>query len=204
MGSSEDQKTAEVTLRLDDSPATRDIWPHAFSLLYTVTLTDNSLSMRLEVTNKGEQPFSFTGALHTYLQVGSVAHAFILGLGGLRYEDNTAGLAVVEEIKAESLTISGEVDRVYIDAPESLHVRAPRLDANGQPILSDMRTLQIRKDGFRDTVLWNIGESRAPTIVDLGAGEWQRYVCVEAAAAASPVELLAGGTFVGTQTLTAV
>ena len=93
---------------------------------------------------------------------------------------------------------------MYIDAPESLHVRAPRLDANGQPILSDMRTLQIRKDGFRDTVLWNIGESRAPTIVDLGAGEWQRYVCVEAAAAASPVELLAGGTFVGTQTLTAV
>jgi len=60
---------SKVALRLVDSEATRAVWPHAFSVLYTVTLTDGALSMRLEVTNTGEGPLSFTGALHTYLKV---------------------------------------------------------------------------------------------------------------------------------------
>ena len=48
--------------------------------------------------------------------------------------------------------------------------------------------LVIRKtSGFRDAVLWNLGAEKAPTMADLGDGEWRKYVCVEAGAIGEPV-----------------
>lgn len=187
--------SAEVVLRLSDSEATRAAWPFSFSLLYTVTLTDASLSMRLEATNTGADPLLFTGALHTYLAVASVQSVSVAGLGGLTYEDNTAGLALVQEPAAGRLSIAGEVDRVYLAAPPSLTL------TYGQPNLTNGAGLRVEQQGFRETVLWNIGKARAPGLPDLGEGEWSRYVCLEAAAAA-PVSIPPGATFIGSQTLT--
>ena len=34
--------------------------------------------------------------------------------------------------------------------------------------------------GFDDVVLWNIWEEGAKGMGDLGEGEWQKYICVEA------------------------
>jgi len=45
-----------------------------------------------------------------------VGVATVSGLGGLKYEDNTAGNALVTEPDAPRLSISGEVDRVYLNA----------------------------------------------------------------------------------------
>jgi D-hexose-6-phosphate mutarotase len=33
--------------------------------------------------------------------------------------------------------------------------------------------------GFPDAVVWNIGSERAGGLKDLGAGEWENYVCCE-------------------------
>jgi glucose-6-phosphate 1-epimerase len=189
--------SAEVVLRLFDSEATRAAWPFAFSLLYTVILTDASLSMRLEATNTGAKELQFTGALHTYLAVPSVQSVRVAGLGGLTYEDNTAGLALVQEPAADSLSIVGEVDRVYLNAPPSLTLTY----GQPSPTHNPPAALRVEQKGFREAVLWNIGQERAAGLTDLGAGEWSRYVCLEAAAAAL-VSIPPGATFIGSQTLT--
>ena len=171
------------------------MWPHAFKLRYTVTLGGGGggeLDTQLEVTHAGTDgapPLAFAAALHTYFAVDDVGAVAVTGLRGLRYEDNAAGggLAGPEEADA--------VDGVYLDAPERLAV-VPR--AGGAPPL-----VTLAKRGFRDAVLWNVGEAKGAGMGDLGAGEWRNYVCVEAGAIGTPVTLQPGETFVGGQTFAA-
>lgn len=43
--------------------------PHAFKAVYTVTLHDEQLRTEFRVINTGDEPFEFTAALHTYIEV---------------------------------------------------------------------------------------------------------------------------------------
>ena len=78
---------------------------------------------------------------------------------------------------------------MYLDAPERVVLRVP-----GQGSLVVRKTV-----GFRDLVLWNLGEAKAPGMKDLGTGEWKRYVCLEAAAVGKPIQLAAGACFEASQ-----
>jgi len=182
---------AQLVLCLKDSETSRAVWPHAFKVTYCVTLTAATLTTVLEVFNAGGEPIEFTTALHTYFAVPDVASVRVVGLQGLQYEDNTAGRAVSRE-EPEELAISGEVDRVYIDAPERVVLRTP-----------ERAELIVEKStSFRDLVVWNLGEAKAPSMADLGEGEWRPYVCLEAAAIAKPVQLPAGESFSAKQVFT--
>lgn len=44
-------------------------WPYDFGLVYSVTLTKESLETSLQVQNKGTQNFDFQVLMHTYLKV---------------------------------------------------------------------------------------------------------------------------------------
>ena len=57
----------------------------------------------------------------------------------------------------------------------------------------------MRKTGFRDVVVWNLGEAKAPSMADLGAGEWRHYLCLEAGSIGQPVTLAPGESFKGAQ-----
>ena len=85
---------------------------------------------------------------------------------------------------------SGEVDRVYPQAP------SPLLLDSGQGML------QIAAAGFPDVVVWNPGALKGPAFPDLEPQGYRRFVCVEAAAAASPIELEPGQEWSGSQILT--
>ena len=61
--------------------------------------------------------------------------------------------------------------------------------------------VELTKHSFRDVVLWNIGGDKAAGMADLGPGEWERYLCLEAGAVGSPVRVLPGDTFAAGQTL---
>ena len=41
------------------------------------------------------------------------------------------------------------------------------------------RAIKVLKMGFPDAVTWNIGEAKGGGMKDLGAGEWDSYVCLE-------------------------
>ena len=43
--------------------------PHAFKAVYTVTLHGEQLRTDFNIQNTGDQPFDFTAALHTYIEV---------------------------------------------------------------------------------------------------------------------------------------
>ena len=56
-----------MSLSLVDDDASRAIWPFAFKLVYTLTLTKTQLKMDVAVTNNTEgKDLEFTMALHTY------------------------------------------------------------------------------------------------------------------------------------------
>ncbi|KAJ1633702.1 aldose 1-epimerase [Pavlovales sp. CCMP2436] len=172
-----------VTLELRSDEATRAEFPGAYRLLYHVTLSaDATIALAMQVVNEGEEAVVFTTALHTYFAVSDVTAARIEGLKGTTYED--CAVPKGEEGKpprmaeeSEQLAIVGEVDRVYLATPSQLLLR------------DGAKTLAINAQGFKDTVVWNIGAEKAGTLNDLGAGEWQRYLCIESALIGRPIKL---------------
>jgi glucose-6-phosphate 1-epimerase len=186
MGTGEDGAALAI-VELCDSDETRAIWPYAFRAELTVSLAD-SLSMTLAVTNTGEQPFAFTGALHTYFRVDDIRHAAVEGLNGVTYIDKTRDRQRFRETR-DQLRVGAETDRVYVDAPAELRIRGA---AGG-------RTVTLRREGFRDAVVWNPWAEGARALPDFAPDEYLRMLCVEAAAAAEPVPVAPGETWRGTQ-----
>ncbi|WP_374485801.1 D-hexose-6-phosphate mutarotase [Zoogloea sp.] len=182
---------AVATLRLSDDDATHALWPHAFTAEMSLSIGGDRLDMELEVENTGDAPFSFTAALHTYLKVREVEALSIEGLRGLEYRDSADG----DRIKKETgvgLAIEGEVDRVYHGAPRTLLVR------------EDRRAMGVHTENFPDVVIWNPWEEKCAALADMPADGFRRMLCVEAAAVKEPVELAAGASWWGRQTLIAM
>jgi glucose-6-phosphate 1-epimerase len=177
-----------LRLRLQDSAASRALWPHRFALVLQASLAPGTLAVTLDVRNEDDHPWAFTGALHTYLHVGEVAHAELHGLAGLTYEDALDGCA----LRTASETVpdlSGPIDRVYRQAGDPLTLRTAT------------HTLQITQAGFEDVVVWNPGAAGAQVLADLPDADHRRMLCVEAAQAARPRMLQPGETWRGSQTL---
>lgn len=191
--SSEDG-ACKLVLTLDDSESSRAVWPHAFTLRYHITLTDSTLCTEMELINRGDAPLTFAAALHTYFAVEDVKAVRVVGFQGLTYEDNAAGGATSTEAQ-EEVAIDGEVDRVYLDAPPRIALKAARGNA-----AAGEQLIVSKSQGFRDAVLWNLGEANAPSMSDLGQGEWRKYVCIEAGAIGTPLDVAAGEAFRASQT----
>lgn len=47
----------------------RKAWPYEFGLVYSVTLSKNTLQTELQVRNEGTEKFEFQVLMHTYLHV---------------------------------------------------------------------------------------------------------------------------------------
>jgi glucose-6-phosphate 1-epimerase len=179
-----------AVLTLQDSPATRAIWPSAFRLEYRVELGEQALAMQLRVVNTGTQAFSFTAALHTYLRVEDVHLAAVEGLKGLRYADSAHGEQESIE-QNERVTFPGEVDRIYFGTQRPVH------------LIQKDRRLTVQAGGFTDTVIWNPGSEKGAALADLQPGGYLEFVCIESASIGPAVHLEPGGTWQGTQALTA-
>lgn len=178
-----------VTLELRDTGATRAIWNHSFRATYEVALTD-SLTTRFQVSNTDTAPLTFTLALHTYFRVSDISAVSITGLGGLTYLDNTQNRAAGTEPRLQ-VTIADEIDRVYVDAPDTieLHDRTRELG------------IVITKTNLRDAVVWNPWIEKSKGLPDLGNDDYKHFVCVETGTIATPVTVAAGETFDCSQTL---
>jgi glucose-6-phosphate 1-epimerase len=183
---------ATATLRLNDSSATRALWPHAFSAEMTVLLSGNRLDMELEVENPGDAPFSFTAALHTYLRVQEVENVRLAGLQNQRYLDQTRQ-GQEETDRREALVVDDEVDRLYIGVRNPVLLSHPGGGA-----------IAMQQEGFPDMVVWNPWEKKCAALSDMPKDGFRRMLCVESAAAARPVTLEPGDTWFGRQTLVAL
>jgi glucose-6-phosphate 1-epimerase len=166
-----------IALQLSESTATLKLWPHAFTTVMTVAIGARNLLLEFEVTNTGDAPFEFTGALHTYFRVNDIQATSIEGLSGRRYADRAGG-GHVEGVQPEApIVFDGEVDRVYYDAPEQVIIR----EAD--------RVTTVMSRGFPDVVVWNPGPVAGAKMSDLEPDGYRRMVCVEAAVVGKPIKL---------------
>ncbi|MBC7500137.1 MAG: D-hexose-6-phosphate mutarotase [Herminiimonas sp.] len=173
---------------LDHNAAGDPQWPYRFALELTVRLDSAGLALTLDVHNPSTEPWQFTAALHTYLRIEPRAIARVRGLRGSNYIDQVRDGAQAVQPEA-SLLIENEIDRIYTCAPH-------RVDID-----DGKRVIDVRQQGFPDTVVWNPGPEKGNAIVDLTSDDYRAFVCVEAAAAALPVVMAAGAHWRGTQSL---
>ena len=140
----------------------------------------DTLRMRLEIENQSEVAQSFECALHTYFAVDDARNVIISGLDGKTYLDKTENYA--RKTQSGDVALRGQTDRVYLESPGPIAIRdgARTIHINGQ-------------SGWRSTVVWNPWQQVAAGIEDLGADDWERYVCVECGAIADDKVTLAPG-----------
>ena len=126
-------------------------WPHRFTLTLRITLQGNRLHMDLGVCNRGDAPFPFAAALHTYHLVPHLADVRIDG------------------VEAGTLSISDKLDKVYAGIDGNITLATPA------------RVLVLEQDGFADAVVWNPGAADTAALADMEDDEYQRFVCIEPA-----------------------
>lgn len=146
----------------------QDGFPHRYTAYLRAKFTPEYLGIALEVTNTGDDAFTFEEALHTYLHVGDVRQIRIAGLEDAHYLDKVTG--ATDLVQSGDLRIGGEIDRIYTHAGDLL------ID---DPVLG--RKLVVTKTGSANTVVWNPGPEKAAEIADFGDDEWTQVVSVEAA-----------------------
>lgn len=187
------QRTGEdfalATWSLGESDATLAVWPHRFTADLTVSIGGSRLDVELTVENTGDAPLDFTAALHTYLRIDDIAQARLLGLASVDYLDQTNHGARRTQ-RGEPLTLIGETDRIYLDAPPELAVSEPG------------HRFHIQSGGFSNIVVWNPWQQATAAIADMPPDGWRHMLCVEPAVVDEPIVLAPGETWNGLQTLT--
>lgn len=161
-------KETRVILGLHSTPESRAIWDHEFALEYEIRL-GRDLQTILRVANPDStQSLEFQNAFHTYFAVSEIGAVTVSGLGGLDYLDNMKRRERGHDARG-SVTIDGEVDRVYLAAPDTIEIYDRAAE----------RTLTLTKQGMSDAVLWNPWIAKSQSLTDLGDDEYRRFVCLE-------------------------
>jgi len=186
-------ETSSVKLVLTDDHKTRELWPYHFRTELTVSIDDKSLTVQLDAFNTGDEVFSFTAGLHTYIAVADIRESAIRGFTGKWYLDKTQGGNETKD-DAKKLVITDETDRVYLKAPKKVDVEDR----------GNNRRIEVRSSGFKDAVVWNPWAEKVTGFIGLDPLDYMRMVCVEAAQIGTPVELKPGTTWSGSQTLAMV
>ncbi len=180
-------------LRTTDDEATRALWPHKFEAELSFSFSGLQLEVELAITNTGDpetdQPFEFNATLHSYVRVDDITRARLAGLYAVRYLDQLTGLSQPQEM--DPFSFVGEIDRIYFDTHQ--------LNKGPLTLATAMGRMSIDNIGFEDVVVWNPGPVKAAGLADLPDGDWQRFLCVEAAAIGAPITLAPGQEWVGRQ-----
>ena len=165
------QDEVSLTLSLQQNQDSLKLWPHAFELTLKVILSD-TLRLEFEVVNLGLEPFTFTGALHSYFAISAIDQIHVTGLEGATYIDSVDKDA--RKCQESSIRIAEEVDRLFIDTEATTAI----VDQGWN------RKITISKSGSHSTVVWNPWIAKATRMNDFGDEEYLKMVCVETANAA--------------------
>ncbi len=162
-----------LRLSAQDTPQTRELWPHGFQLELEVSL-QHSLRVEWTARNPGSEPYIYTGALHPYFAVSNVHDLTLRGLEDTQYLDKYGDDQL--KLQTGAVTFPGGIDNVYLDTTADLEIEDPGFE----------RTIHVRKTGSRTTVVWNPDDDDA-SMPDVGAGQHPYFVCAEAANAAADI-----------------
>lgn len=158
-----------LTLRLENDATMQALWgePHQWTLRHRITV-GATLTMELEIENRGAAPFRCEEALHTYFQVADVLQTQVSGLEGAEYYDKCDAQRRKTQGN-QAISFTGETDRSYVNTAKNCVIT----DLAGQ------RRIIVEKTGSDSTVVWNPWIEKAQKMADFGDREWPFMVCVE-------------------------
>ncbi|KAB8078355.1 galactose mutarotase-like domain-containing protein [Aspergillus leporis] len=169
-------------------------WTYDFGLVYSVTLTKDSLETNLQVQNKGSQNFDFQVLMHTYFKIDDITDVRVKNLESKSYVDKTQNAAVITET-SPAIEINKETDRVY----QSLDPKVPIIVSSAS---DDKPIFSLSREGLNDVVVWNPWIEKAKGMADFGPDEaYKNMICVEAGSVAGWQTLEAGDFWEGGQTI---
>ncbi len=160
-------KATRLTLRLQDSEATKAMLDTPFELLFSITISDK-LEIALTTRNLGSAPLRLTQALHTYFGVSAVTDVVIDGFDGCPFV-NTVGGANAPGLQKGSIKIAEETDAVFVNCPGEATITDPGFG----------RRIRIAKEGSNSAVVWNPWIAKSARMPDFGDNEYPGMVCVE-------------------------
>ncbi|KAJ7597047.1 galactose mutarotase-like domain-containing protein [Mycena floridula] len=169
----EANNTVTVTLTLSPTEAIRSIYSRPFHLAYVVTLSHDSLSTELQVSNSSTSTdfppdaLIFQALLHNYIAAPAI-DAIVTPLKGLNYYDKTEA---TEEARNKpkiemrnGVDVRNFTDSIYENAPPKVEVTWP---GGG---------IAIETTGLKDLVIWN-PQAEATKIKDLDSAD--NFICCE-------------------------
>ncbi|PHS70239.1 MAG: D-hexose-6-phosphate mutarotase [Methylophaga sp.] len=175
--------TTLVILSLKDSTDSLAVWPYKFELVIEVSV-GNTLGLNLISKNLGNEAFSITQSLHTYLQVADIEQVAVKALDDISYVDKTDQFKY--KTQTGDVVVSAEIDRIYQSHPEQLILVDESLN----------RQIVINSKGNKTAVIWNPWIDLAASMADLHDDAYQHFICVEAANAAEDIVTIpAGGQY---------
>jgi glucose-6-phosphate 1-epimerase len=167
-----------ISLMLEDSESTREMWPHKFKneLVFEIS---TELKVHLTSTNVDDHSWSYGGALHTYFTVADINTVEITDMGK-DFSDSTQGGKVAEG--ADTLTFTQEVDRVYTSPQDIITINDK----------SNMRQITVENQGHNAAVIWNPWQELSISMSDMADNSFKTMVCVESTIHGQGIELAPG------------
>ena len=163
----EEQGRVIVSMGTESTAQTRHWSPAEFRLVHRVQF-GSELHLELVCTNTGRSSLRFEEALHTYNRVAEVGRVRLEGLDTVRFLDNTD--LNKEKTQHGEVLIKAPTDNAYLDTAGDIDLLDPAM----------RRQILLRKSNSATTVVWNPWRDGAARLEDLGEGEWQQFLCVEA------------------------
>lgn len=174
----------------DISDEAKSQWGFDFTLVYTVTLTLDSLTTSLNVENTDSRPWDFNVLFHTYFKIPEIDDVAVTGLTAVRVADKVLKSSYVEQ--TEKVTFNGEVDRVYASATQPVSI-----ESKGTPVFHIERSAELK-----DVVVWNPWTEKAEGMADFQPkSAFHQMVCVECGSVAEWNKLNPGSQWTGFQTI---
>ncbi len=155
-----------LTFFLTDDESTRQHWDYSFEVNLTVKISDK-LEVNLTTVNTDVKPLTVGGALHTYFPVSKISDISVSGLADRSYADALQGMKQL--IQDGHIIFTGEVDRVYLNTPDTCKIDDPAFAEN----------ICIAKQGSNSTVVWNPWKDKAAGLSGFGNDEYHDMVCIE-------------------------
>jgi glucose-6-phosphate 1-epimerase len=157
--------SVRVRLRLPEFSEYAGFVP--FTADYVVTVGER-LELELAVNNSSSDELVFEECLHSYFTVGDINAVSLAGLKGVKYVDKVDGGKEKTEMN-EAISITSEVDRVYMDTTAAVEIRDAKL----------RRKIRVEKENSASTVVWNPWVAKSKAMADFGDEEYHTMVCVE-------------------------
>tara|TARA_R110001583_G_scaffold11285_2_gene51337 strand:+ start:10115 stop:11008 length:894 start_codon:yes stop_codon:yes gene_type:complete len=164
---SESQQSIELEFKLVSNEETMKLWPYHFELTLKATLSD-TLKLELITENKGQVPFNYRGALHSYFNISAPENVKVTGLNK-EYYNSLKNKQL--EVGDTTLLFDQAIDAIYKKAKTQINLDDIKLN----------RTLTISDEGNNSEVLWTPWEAGSKAFTDLPDDAYKTMLCIESA-----------------------